>query len=60
MIDSLLTAVGLVLILEGLMPFAAPRPWREMLAKLSRLGDGQVRFVALGALVVGTALVLLA
>jgi hypothetical protein len=31
-----------------------------MLAKLSRLADGQVRFVALGALLLGTALVLLA
>jgi uncharacterized protein YjeT (DUF2065 family) len=60
MLDSLLTALGLVLILEALLPFAAPRQWREMLAKLSRLADGQVRFVALGALLLGTALVLLA
>lgn len=59
MIDSLLTALGLVLILEGLLPFAAPRQWRETLAWLSRLGDGQVRFVALGALLTGLVLLLL-
>jgi len=59
MTDSLLTALGLVLILEGLLPFAAPRLWRETLARVSRLADGQVRFVALGALLIGLVLLLL-
>jgi hypothetical protein len=59
MTESLLTALGLLLILEGLVPFAAPRLWRESLAKLARLADGQVRFVALGAILTGLALLLL-
>jgi len=59
MSDSLLTALGLVLILEGLLPFAAPRLWRETLARMSQLADGQVRFVALGALLTGLVLLLL-
>jgi uncharacterized protein YjeT (DUF2065 family) len=59
MTDSLLTALGLVLILEGLLPFAAPRLWRETLARMAQLADGQVRFVALGALLTGLVLLLL-
>ena len=59
MSDSLLTALGLVLILEGLLPFAAPRLWRETLARMAQLADGQVRFVALGALLTGLVLLLL-
>ncbi|MBU6271376.1 MAG: DUF2065 family protein [Betaproteobacteria bacterium] len=59
MAESLLTALGLVLIIEGLLPFAAPTLWRQTLARLAQAPDAQVRLVALGALIAGMALLLL-
>jgi len=59
MAESLLTALGLVLIIEGLVPFAAPTAWRQTLARLAQARDAQVRLVALGALIAGMALLLL-
>ena len=58
MAESLLTALGLVLIIEGLVPFAAPAVWRQTLARLAQAQDAQVRLVALGALIAGMALLL--
>jgi uncharacterized protein YjeT (DUF2065 family) len=58
MAESLLTALGLVLIIEGLLPFAAPTAWRQTLARLAQAQDVQVRLVALGALIAGMALLL--
>ena len=43
---------------EGLLPFVAPGLWRESLARMARLQDGQIRFVALGAIVIGLLLIL--
>ena len=43
------------MILEGLLPFVAPRLWRETFTKLVELSDGQIRFVGLVAILVGVA-----
>ena len=43
--DSLWTALALLLILEGMLPFVAPRVWREGFRRLTELTDGQLRFV---------------
>jgi len=51
--DSLLTALALVLVVEGLLPFLAPRLWRESFRKLVELTDGQLRFVGLVSIAVG-------
>jgi uncharacterized protein YjeT (DUF2065 family) len=51
--DSIWTALALVLILEGLMPFAAPRVWRDAFRKMMELTDGQLRFVGLIAIGAG-------
>ena len=56
--DALLMAIGLVLIIEGLLPFVAPAVWRASLERMARLQDGQIRFVALGAIVIGLLLIL--
>lgn len=53
--DWLWAAFALVLIVEGLLPFAAPRLWRETFQRLTELSDGQIRFVGLTALVLGVA-----
>jgi hypothetical protein len=56
--EALVTAVGLFLVAEGLMPLLAPRAWREALQRLMALRDGQLRFV--GLVFVGLGLLLLA
>jgi uncharacterized protein len=53
--DSLWAAFALVLVLEGLLPFVAPRLWRESFAKLVTLSDGQLRFVGLASILMGLA-----
>ncbi|HNE60698.1 MAG TPA: DUF2065 domain-containing protein [Ottowia sp.] len=55
-----LAALGLALVLEGLVPFLAPRAWRQAFSQLLQLRDGQVRFFGLLALAGGLALLWLA
>ena len=54
--DTLVTALGIFLLLEGLLPLLAPRAWREAFMKMMQLNDGQLRFV--GLVFVGLGLVL--
>ena len=49
----LLAALGLALILEGLMPLIAPKGWRRVVAQLMQLKDGQLRFYGLISVVLG-------
>jgi uncharacterized protein YjeT (DUF2065 family) len=51
--DSLLAAFALVLVIEGLLPFVAPRLWRESFRKLVELSDGQLRFIGLASIAAG-------
>ena len=50
---SLLAALALVLILEGLLPLISPTKWREMFAQFLQLQDGQIRFFGLGTVLLG-------
>ena len=52
----LLTALALMLIIEGLMPFLAPGLWRETFRRITELSDGQVRFVGLTSMLCGVLL----
>jgi uncharacterized protein len=51
--ESLWTALALVLVIEGLLPFAAPGVWRDAFRRLTTLSDGQLRFVGLASIVAG-------
>ncbi|MCK6400800.1 MAG: DUF2065 domain-containing protein [Sphaerotilus natans subsp. sulfidivorans] len=51
--ESLLTALALVLIVEGLLPFASPVQWRRVFEELLKMQDGQIRFVGLISIVCG-------
>lgn len=53
----ILTALGLVLILEGILPFAAPASWRQAMRRIGELRDGQLRFMGLAAVLLGLLLV---
>ena len=53
------TALGWVLIIEGLLPFLSPKGWRGVFEQVLKLTDGQIRFFGLGSIVVGLLLMLL-
>jgi uncharacterized protein YjeT (DUF2065 family) len=60
-IDSwslLLIAVGLMLVLEGLLPFVSPERWRAVFERAAKLTDGQLRFLGLISLLVGCGILL--
>ncbi len=52
----LLQAFALMLLIEGLLPFLAPRVWRETFRRVSEFSDGQIRFMGLFSLLAGLAL----
>ena len=54
--ETFLAACALVLVLEGLLPLVAPRAWRDAFRRLTDLSDGQLRFIGLISIVIGTAL----
>ena len=58
--DVLLTAFALMLVIEGILPFVAPRLWRDAFRRLVELRDGQLRFAGLASVVVGLVLLALA
>lgn len=53
MATSLITAIALVLIIEGLLPFLAPSAWRETFRRILALTDGQIRFFGLTSMIIG-------
>jgi uncharacterized protein YjeT (DUF2065 family) len=59
MATTLGLAIALMLILEGLLPLAAPARWREIFRRVSELSDGQIRFFGLASIVSGLILFLL-
>ena len=50
------SALALVLVLEGLLPLAAPALWRRMFEQLLQMQDGQLRFFGLGSVLLGVLL----
>ena len=49
----LLTALALMLIIEGLLPFLAPGFWRETFRRITEMSDGQLRFIGLTSMLAG-------
>jgi uncharacterized protein YjeT (DUF2065 family) len=46
-------ALGLLLLMEGIVPFLFPRQWREAFRRIVEFSDGQLRFIGLAALIGG-------
>lgn len=55
MLGDLLTAGGLVLIIEGLMPALSPQRWRQMIEQVERLPDRTLRAAGIVLILVGAA-----
>jgi len=58
--SSLLLAIGLVLVIEGLLPLISPGGWSETMRRIAELRDGQIRFIGLGSVLIGLLIVLIA
>ena len=50
-------AMGLVLLVEGFMPFVSPATWRRTFMQILQLHDGQLRFFGLCSVLIGLAMV---
>jgi len=53
MTDSLLLAVALMLVIEGMLPFLLPAVWRETFRRLIEMSDGQLRFIGMSSMLLG-------
>jgi hypothetical protein len=42
-----------MLVIEGLLPFLAPKVWRDTFQRLMLLSDGQIRFFGLTSMIAG-------
>ncbi|HXN15529.1 MAG TPA: DUF2065 domain-containing protein [Usitatibacter sp.] len=60
MSDIIVAAVALMLVIEGILPFTAPRLWRETFRKFTEMTDGQIRFAGLASMAVGLLILFLA
>ncbi|MDP3421686.1 MAG: DUF2065 domain-containing protein [Thiobacillus sp.] len=56
---DLLTAIGLLLVIEGILPFAAPAVWRDGFRRMLELSDGQLRSIGAASMLGGVFLLLM-
>ena len=55
MTELAVSAFALMLIIEGILPFTAPRLWRETFRRMIEMTDGQLRFAGLASMLAGLA-----
>ena len=53
---EILTALALVLVIEGILPFVGPGRYRQLVAQIVRLSDNQLRTFGLAAMIAGIVL----
>jgi len=51
--QTLLLALALMLVIEGLLPFLSPQMWRQVFARMLAMTDGQIRFIGLASILAG-------
>lgn len=57
--QELLTAMGLLLVLEGIFPFLRPDLWREGVRQIARMEDRALRIAGLVSMIAGVLLIYL-
>ena len=50
---EILTALALVFVLEGMLPFISPAKYRQMVSEITRLSDNTIRNIGLVIMVAG-------
>lgn len=56
MASTLLLAFALMLVIEGVLPFVAPRVWRDTFRRVTEMNDGQIRFIGITSMLIGLVL----
>jgi uncharacterized protein YjeT (DUF2065 family) len=56
----LLSAIGLVFVLEGILPFLSPRFWRSLMLQVFAQKDKALRIMGLTSMLIGLILVCIA
>ncbi len=54
--NELLSALALVLVIEGIMPFISPKGWRDTMLQASKLEDNILRGIGLASMFAGAVL----
>ena len=54
-----LAAIGLLLVIEGILPFAAPAVWRDGFRRMLEFSDGQLRFIGAASMLGGVFLLMM-
>ena len=50
---EILTAVALLLIIEGMLPFVGPDRYKRLVAQIAQLSDNQLRIFGLSVMITG-------
>jgi hypothetical protein len=58
--EIVFAALALMLVIEGILPFTAPKLWRETFKTLTEMSDGQIRFAGLISMLLGLVVLLIA
>ncbi|WP_096086034.1 DUF2065 domain-containing protein [Agaribacterium haliotis] len=53
------SALCLVLVIEGIIPFLYPQRWRNLVAQMALMTNRQIRLVGLASMLLGTVLLML-
>ncbi len=54
--NDLLSALALMLVLEGLLPFLSPKGFRDKMLAMLEMNDRQIRFASFTAMLAGVLL----
>lgn len=57
---DLFSALGLVLVIEGILPFASPANWRKMMLQVASSPDRSLRGIGVVSMVAGLLILYLA
>lgn len=50
---EILTALALVFVIKGMLPFISPAKYRQMVSEITRLNDNQIRNIGLSVMIAG-------
>ncbi len=50
---EIITAIALVLIIEGMIPFISPDSYKNFVVKMSKLNDYNLRLIGLISMIIG-------
>jgi uncharacterized protein YjeT (DUF2065 family) len=55
-----ITAIGLLFVFEGILPFLSPHSWRDLMRQMLVLSDRALRITGLISMLIGLAIVCIA